>query len=62
MFISKKNSTIFLFTLLSLLVTFMGDFVTAAPIGSIDDDSATIMCKLDTPFVINHALIKVVYH
>jgi hypothetical protein len=24
----------------------MGDFVTAAPIGSIGDDSATITCKI----------------
>lgn len=45
MLTSKKNSTLFLFALLALLVTFMGDFVTAAPIGSIDDSSATITCK-----------------
>ncbi|KAI7904463.1 uncharacterized protein BX663DRAFT_535859 [Cokeromyces recurvatus] len=39
---NKKNKTLFLYTLLSLLVTFMGDFVTAAPIGDIGSNSATI--------------------
>lgn len=42
---SKKNSTVFLFTLFALLLTFMGDFVTAAPIGSIDSNEATLTCK-----------------
>jgi hypothetical protein len=45
MSISKKNTTLFLYALFALLVTFMGDFVTAAPIGSIGDGSATIVCK-----------------
>lgn len=45
MFTSKKNTTLFFYALFALLVTFMGDFVTAAPIGSIDDGSATIVCK-----------------
>ncbi|GAA5816242.1 hypothetical protein MFLAVUS_009768 [Mucor flavus] len=42
MLTSKKNSTLFLFALLAVLVAFMGDFVTAAPIGNIDDSSATL--------------------
>lgn len=45
MSLSKKNSALFIYTLLALLVTFMGDFVTAAPIGDVSDSSATIMCK-----------------
>ncbi|KAG2196159.1 hypothetical protein INT46_007811 [Mucor plumbeus] len=42
MALSKKNSTLFIYALLALLVTFMGDFVTAAPIGDVSENGATI--------------------
>lgn len=45
MALSKKNSTLFIYALLALLVTFMGDFVTAAPISDVSDSGATITCK-----------------
>lgn len=54
MLTSKRNSTLFLFALLAVLVTFMGDFVTAAPIGNIDDSSATLTCKFF--FYLDHFL------
>lgn len=37
----KKNSTLFLYALFALLMT----MVNAAPLGSIDDGSATLVCK-----------------
>ncbi|KAI8067637.1 uncharacterized protein B0P05DRAFT_552337 [Gilbertella persicaria] len=39
--LTKRNTTTFLFTLISLMVTLMGDFVTAAPVTSVDGNSAT---------------------
>lgn len=45
MSVSRKNTALFLYALFAVLLTFMGDFVNAAPIGSIDDGSATIVCK-----------------
>ena len=45
MFLSKRNKTLYLFLLLSILGTYLGDFVTAAPIISGDGNSATLTCK-----------------
>ncbi|KAG1467894.1 hypothetical protein G6F56_004151 [Rhizopus delemar] len=42
MFLSKRNSTLYLFVLLSLLSAFLGDFVTAAPITTDGTSTATI--------------------
>ncbi|KAG1137227.1 hypothetical protein G6F37_011346 [Rhizopus arrhizus] len=42
MFLSKRNKTLYLFLLLSILGTYLGDFVTAAPIISGDGNSATL--------------------
>lgn len=46
MSISKKNSTLYLYALFALLITCMSNIVNAAPIGSIDGNSATLVCKL----------------
>lgn len=54
MSLSKKNTTLFLYALFALLVTFMGDFVNAAPLGSIDDGSATLVCRLFIFLFISH--------
>lgn len=42
MFFSKRNTTLYLFLLLAILGTFLAD---AAPIGSVDGNSATITCN-----------------